>query len=109
MDNSIYEVDRDEYKAFLGQLDTNKTHIEEDWIEQLHVVKIISNKTNKHLSSRINDDETQEEFYFIFNYPEEDERVQPKPVLKINLETKEEVQEFFNALSKLQKEVEKND
>jgi hypothetical protein len=29
MENNIYEVEKDDYKAFLGQLNTSKTHIEE--------------------------------------------------------------------------------
>ena len=108
MDNSIYEVEREEYKTFLDQLDKTKMHTEESWLEQVHIVKIISNKTNKHLSSRVSDAELEEEHYFIFNYPDNDERVVPKPVLKINLESREEVQDFLNALAKLQKE-NKND
>lgn len=103
MDNSIYEVEREEYKTFLDQLDKTKMHTEESWLEQVHIVKIISNKTNKHLSSRVNDAELEEEHYFIFNYPDSNECVAPKPVVKINLDTREEVQNFFNALSKLQK------
>ena len=109
MNNSIYEVERSEYKIFIDQLDLTKVHTEESWLEQLHIVKIISNKTNKHLSSRINDAELEEEHYFIFNYPDNDERIEPKPVRKITLETKEEVQAFFDALSKLQSEEKKND
>ena len=104
MENDIYEVDKEEYKTFLGQLDATKTHIEESWVEQLHIIKIISNKTNTHLCSRICDAELEEEHYFIFNYPDSDERITPKPVLKINLNSREEVQEFLNAISKLQKE-----
>lgn len=109
MDNSIYEVDREEYKTFLGQLNIEKMHKEESWLEQIHTVKVVSNKTNRHLCSRISDAELEEEHYFIFNYPDDDERIQPKPVCKITLNDKEQVQDFFNALSKLQKEAQKND
>ncbi len=104
MENDIYEVDREDYKAFLAQLDTTKTHTEESWIENLHIIKIISNKSNTHLCSRICDAELEEEHYFIFNYPDSDERIAPKPVLKIDLNSREEVQDFLNAISKLQKE-----
>jgi len=34
--------------------------------------------------------------------PEKCERIEPKPVRKITLETKEEVEHFFKALNKLQ-------
>lgn len=103
MDNSIYEVEREDYKNFLEQLNTEKMHKEESWLEQVHIVKIISNTTNTHLCSRISDSELKEEHYYIFNYPNDDERITPKPVCKINLDTREEVQTFFNALSKLQR------
>ena len=104
MENDIYQVDREDYKAFLGQLDTTKTHIEESYEDQVHIINIISNKSNTLLCSRVCDAEVEEEHYFIFNYPTNDERTVPKPILKINLESREQVQEFFNALSKFQKE-----
>jgi len=104
MENDIYEVDREEYKTFIGQLDTTKTHTEESWVKQLHIIKVISNKTNIHLCSRVCDAELEEEHYFIFNYPNEDERIVPKPILHIKLNSREEVQEFLNAISKIQKE-----
>lgn len=69
--------------------------------------KVFSKKTKKHLSSRVSDSDLEEERYFIFNYPDDDERIAPKPVLKINLETREEVQEFLNAIAKIQKGEEK--
>ena len=109
MDNSIYEVDRDEYKTFIGQLNASMMDTEVYSYEDCTFTKILSKKTGKHLSTRINDDKKQEEHYFIFNYPDDDERVEPKPILKVNFDTREEVQEFFNALSKLQKEAKKND
>jgi hypothetical protein len=103
MDNSIYEVEKEDYKTFIQQLNTEKTHKEESWLEQVHIVKIISNSTNTHLCSRISDSELEEEHYYIFNYPNDNERIAPKPVCTINLDTREEVQTFFNALSKLQR------
>lgn len=107
MENNIYEVEKDDYKAFLGQLNTSKTHIEESQEGQIHIIKIISNKSNKHLCSRINNTELEEERYYIFNYPDSDERIAPKQILKINLDSREEVQAFFNAISKIQKEHQK--
>ena len=108
MDNSIYEVEREDYKNFLEQLNTEKMHKEESWLEQVHVVKIISNKTNKHLCSRVSDAELEEEHYYVFNYPDDDERIAPKPVWKIQLDTKEEVQTFIDLMNQIQKE-KKND
>lgn len=108
MNNSIYEVEREDYKAFLGQLNFSMMDHEEYSLEDCEFVKIISKKTGKHLCTRVADNKEQKEHYFIFEYPASDERIEPKPVWKINLNTKEEVQGFFNALSQLQKE-EKND
>lgn len=104
MDNSIYEVERDEYVTFLGQLDKNQMDIEEYALEETYIIKIISKNTNAHLCTRIINNESGEEKYYIFNYPEADERIEPKPVMQVALETKEEVQAFFDALNKLQKE-----
>jgi len=42
------------------------------------------------------------EQYYVYNMPADDERVAPKPVQIFNLETKEEVQTFFEILNKLQ-------
>lgn len=108
MDNNIYEVEREDYKNFLEQLNTEKMHKEESWLEQVHVVKIISNKTNKHLCSRVSDAELEEEHYYVFNYPDDDERIAPKPIWQIQLDTKEEVQTFIDLMNQIQKE-KKND
>lgn len=104
MNNSIYEVDREDYRNFIEQLNKDMMDIEEYAYQNCYFTKVISKKTNKHLSSRISDSDLEEEHYFIFNYPDDDERIAPKPVLKINLDTRKEVQDFLNALSKIQKE-----
>ena len=109
MDNSIYEVDRDEYKTFIGQLDMKQMHTEEAWIESVHTTKIVSDNTGLTLCTRLNDNEIEEEHYFIFHYPQDNERIAPKPILHINLETREEVQSFFNALTALQREASQHD
>ena len=103
MDNSIYEVEREDYRNFIEQLNKDMMDIEEYAYKNCYFTKIISKKTNKHLSSRISDSDLGEEHYFIFNYPNDDERIAPKSVLKINLDTREDVQNFFNALGELQK------
>lgn len=108
MDNSIYEVELEDYKTFIGQLNLSMMDHETYSYDDCEFTKIISKKTGKHLSTRIADNKEQKEYYYIFEYPDNDERIAPKPVWKINLETREEVQDFFNALSKIQKE-HKND
>jgi len=108
MDNSIYEVEREDYKNFIGQLNKEMMDTEVHIVENCTFTKIKSKKNGKHLSTRISDSEKEEEYYFIFEYPDNDERIAPKPIMKINLDTKEEVQTFFNALNKLQLEAKKN-
>lgn len=108
MDNSIYEVERDEYVGFVGQLNKTMMDVEQFFEEDLTIIKIKSKNTGTHLCTRIIPSEG-EEHYFVFNMPADEERVAPKPVRKITLETQEEVQEFFNALGKLQMEAQKND
>lgn len=107
MDNSIYEVQREDYRNFIEQLNKEMMDTEVYSYQNCLFTKVFSKKTKKHLSSRVSDSDLEEERYFIFNYPDDDERIEPKPVLKINLETREEVQEFLNAIAKIQKGEEK--
>lgn len=108
MDNSIYEVEREDYRNFIEQLNKEMMDTEVYSYQNCLFTKVFSKKTKKHLSSRVSDSDLEEEHYFIFNYPDDDERLAPKPTLKITLDTQEEVQEFMNALAKIQKE-KKND
>ena len=107
MDNSIYEVTRDEYAGFIGQLNKQMCDVEQFFENGVTIMKIKSKATSTHFCTRIIP-EDDIEHYFIFNMPEDNERIAPKPVMKVTLETKEEVQAFFDALNKLQKE-DKND
>ena len=108
MDNSIYEVTRDEYAGFIGQLNKEMMDVEQYYEEDLTIMKIRSKNTGLHLCTcMISADGN--EYYYIFNMPADDERVPPKAVMQIKLESKEEVQAFFNALNKLQQEAHKDD
>ena len=102
MDNSIYKVERNDYVAFLGQLRKDCADLERYDDENSTTIKLVSIKTGKHLTTRIIPKEGDEQ-YFIFNYPDADERQEPKAVRQIKLETKEEVQAFFDALYKIHK------
>ena len=103
MDNSIYEVERDEYVGFLSQLNKQMMDVEQFYEEDLTIMKIKSKKTGTHLCTRIISADGPEHYY-VFNMPDDDERIAPKPVMKVTLNNKEEVQAFFNALNKLQLE-----
>ena len=91
MDNSIYEVTREDYKGFVNQIKPECRDVKIEKIGTTHVAaKVFSKKTG--------------EKYYIFEMPDWDERCEPVPVRKLVLETKEEVQAFFDAIAKLQKE-----
>ena len=107
MDNSIYEVERDEYAGFIGQLNKQMMDVEQFYEDKLTFMKIKSKKTGKHLCTRIITEDG-EEYYYVFNMPDDEERIAPKPVMKITLDNKEDVQSFFNALNKLQLEAKEN-
>lgn len=101
MDNSIFEVERDEYAGFIGQINKEMMDVEQFYEAGATIIKIISKATGKHLCTRIIP-EDDIEHYFIFEMPEDNERIPPRPVMKITLKTKEEVQAFFDALKELQ-------
>ena len=105
MYNSLYEVSRDEYVGFVHQIKPECKDIETEFINDYTIIKTVSKKTGIHFCSRIiPDDGNGKEHYFVFNMPEDDERQPGKPVRKITLETKEEVQSFLDVLSKVMKE-----
>ena len=107
MDNSIYEVERDDYVGFIGQLNKEMMDVEQYYEDKITIIKVKSKNTGIHLCTRIIY-EDEPEHYYIFNMPADDERIAPKPVMKITLDTKEDVQAFFDVLNKLQGE-KKND
>ena len=109
MDNSIYEVTREDYKGFVNQIKPECRDVKIEKIGTTHVAaKVFSKKTGKCLCSRVSYSvdygEPEPEKYYIFEMPDWDERCEPVPVRKLVLETKEEVQAFFDAIAKLQKE-----
>lgn len=106
MDNELYEVTRDEYVGFLGQI--NKQTLDTEVFgkgEETTIIKVYSKTSGQHLCTRIVEDG--QEFYYVFNMPPDEDRVPPQVVAKITLDTREEVEAFFNAISKLSKEEKK--
>ena len=104
MDNDIYEVSRDDYVGFLQQIKKECRDVQiygrgEDCTE----IKTYSKDNKRHFATRIIQDGCPER-YFIIDMPLPSERSKPKAIKKITLETQEEVQTFFNILSKVIKE-----
>ena len=108
MNKEIYEVSRDEYVGFLGQI-KNECKITEviGRGEPYTELNVYSKDKQRHFAQRTITSlksDTSEEKYYIFDMPLDEERQPPRVVRKITLETKEEVQAFLDALSKLKKE-----
>ena len=107
MDNSIYEVSRDEYVGFVSQLNKEMCEYEQAYQEDLLIIKIKSKNTGVHFCTRIVPKEG-DAHYFIFNMPLDKERIAPKPVRKIILDTKEDVKTFFETLNEAIQEAKEN-
>lgn len=105
MDKSIYEVGRDEYAGLIGEMKTDCFDMEKQYDDSATIIKLVSKKTGKTITERVIQ-ENQEERYYIYELPQSEERLAPKKIRQYKLETKEEVQAFFDILNKLQK---KND
>lgn len=104
-DNSIYEVTRNEYKGFVEQIKPEYRRIEIKEIDERHTAaKIFSVNTGKCLCSRVTYSadygDPEPEKYYVFEMPENYERQAPIPKQQLVLETKEEVQAFFDFLAK---------
>ena len=114
-DNSIYEVTRNEYKGFIEQIKPEHRRVETVEIDDRHTAtKTFSINTGKCLCSRLtyiaDYGEPEPEKYYIFEMPENYERRAPIPKRQIVLESKEEVQAFFDFLAKqIKEEKNKND
>lgn len=99
-----YEVSRDEYVGFIKQIpiearDTEIINKGDSYTE----VHTYSKDKVRHFAARIIDkkEDEVEEKYYVIDFPLDEERCAPQVVRKITLETKEEVQAFFNALNKI--------
>ena len=104
MEGSIYEVSRDEYVGFVTQINPQARSTKEETNKGVKWIKTFSKTTGKLLCTREIFEEKGEEKYYVFEFPPAEDRIAPKPVRKITLESKEDVQDFFNALSQILKE-----
>ena len=98
--DDIYEVGRDEYVGLVSTMRTDCFDMEKEHLEQCTIIKLVNKKTGQLMTKRIIQDDGNEQ-YFIYELPQADEKNPPKPIRRITLETKEEVQEFFDALNQL--------
>ncbi len=103
MNPDLFEVTRDDYVGFLDQIKRDCKAVKKSTRDNLNVLEVYSKNTDKLLCARtVNIDDNSEKFY-IYNMPENEERQASPARRKIVLETKEEVQAFFDILSKVSK------
>lgn len=103
MNKEIYQVGRDEYVGLIGEMKTSCFDMEKEYSSDGIHIKLVSKRTGETMTERIIDEE-QNETYYIYVLPENNERAAPKKIRRYCLESKEEVQTFFNILNKLQQE-----
>lgn len=104
--DNIFEVSREEYKSFVETIKPETRDIREEIIDsRLKATKIYSKKTGKCLTSRVVDvrenDVRVPERYYIFELPDNDERLATIPKVKVVLETKEQVQAFLDGIKRM--------
>ena len=106
MNSNIYEVSRDEYAGFVSQINPAAKSVKEEENKGVRWIKTYSKTTGKLLCTREIHSEDEKEIYFVFEFPPDEDRIAARAIRKVTLDTKEEVQDFFNALSKVMKEQE---
>lgn len=114
MNNEIYEVTRSDYKSFIEQIIPGCGIVKQTDAGVYHFTYIFSKKTGKKLCGKrtyIGESSHKKipEKYYIYEMPDNDERRDPIPKTRLVLETRQEVQAFFDAMSKLNKEQNAND
>ena len=98
MNESIFLVEREDYKAFVERLKVEAIEVkEEELTRSSDATKVFSKKTGKCLCSRVYSKEADEKYY-IFEFPDDDEWGPPIPKRKITLQTKEQVQLLFDLI-----------
>ena len=111
MNDSMFLVEREDYKALVERLKAEKIRTEKIKEREFTIIKIFGIDSDDCICARktYNEEADKPEEYYIFKLPESDEWGDAIPKRKIVLETKEEVQAFFDFLSEMRKEQEKND
>ena len=106
--DDIYEVSRLEYSSLVETIKPEIREIMQYIADDYKYIDIYSKNTHKKLTSRrtyIGESvAAQSEKYYIFNLPEPDERLPDIPKYTLQLETREEVQAFLDAMAKMNKE-----
>jgi len=102
MDDSIYEVTRKEYVGFVNQINPDCRIVENESENGITHSRILSKNTGVILCERVTTED--EEKYYVYEMPQVEERIAPKPILHLELETIDEVQAFVDMLAKIRKD-----
>lgn len=104
MDQELFRVTKDEYVSFLETIKPNikdTRFVEETKYNRIQIYNKNSNQLICERYTPKTEDGTSK--FYIYLIPESIDRLSPIPHTKINLETREEVQAFFDFLSKRDK------
>lgn len=108
VDNSIYEVRKVEYKAFVEQIKSECRDVKTTDLPQKRIVRVYSKLSGDELCRRVSyKDDKKHEKYYIFKTPLKEESAPPVPHAVLELSTPQEVQAVFDAFSKMRKERER--
>lgn len=98
MDNKeIFEVSRDEFTGFMREMSPDSYQVVKQ--DGNNLIKNIH--TNQILGEVVLQDDNESIKYYIYELPPASDRIAAKPIHKITLETRDEVQAFFNILNKI--------
>lgn len=104
----VYMVTRDEFKGFIDELKPECIEYKVYQNEDMKVIRIFAKDDYERCFAE-QVIKPEEIIYFIYELPKDEERNAPKPIRKVVLETKEEVQRFFEILAQIQKGEQPND
>lgn len=108
MNDDIYEVNRIEYSSLVETIKPESRDIMQYIKDDYKYVDIYSKNTHNKLTSRVtyigDMQSLSGEKYYIYNLPLPEERNPDIPKYKLELQTREEVQAFLDAIAQMNKE-----
>ena len=102
MDESIYEVTRNEYTGFINQINPDCRLVETETENGVTHSRILSKTSGVVFCERVTSET--EEKYYVYEMPRDEERIAAKPILHLELQTPEEVKAFVDILAKIRKD-----
>ena len=95
----MYMVEREDYVGFFRSIKPDCIYTERKEDDEWGLLQVYSLKTNKLLGELRHNLKSEDDFYYIYEFPDQDECCPPKAIRRITLETREEVEAFFQILS----------